>query len=64
LIVAVTLTPFVPLSLKGAGEDFEEGLTPLLDTPYEERKIREWRLRFSCLSFSISLLTRGRELAG
>jgi len=31
----VTLTPFIPLSLKGEGEGIflEEGLTPLLNTP-------------------------------
>jgi hypothetical protein len=28
----IHLTPCVPLSLKGEGEDKEEGLTPLLDT--------------------------------
>jgi len=27
------LTPFIPLSLKGEGEEKKEGLTPLLNTP-------------------------------
>jgi len=33
----ITLTPFIPLSLRGRGGRIflEEGLTPLLDTPKE-----------------------------
>jgi len=33
--IFIDLTPFIPLSLKGEGEVInEEGLTPLLNTPY------------------------------
>jgi hypothetical protein len=30
--VFFNLTPFIPLSLKGEGEEKKEGLTPLLST--------------------------------
>jgi len=31
----ITLTPFIPLSLEGEGEDIKkEGLSPLSNTPY------------------------------
>jgi len=33
LVVAVTFTPCVPLSLKGEGEEFGRGASPLLDAP-------------------------------
>jgi hypothetical protein len=29
----INLTPFIPLSFEGEGEEEKEGLTPLLDTP-------------------------------
>jgi len=30
----INLTPLIPLSFQGEGEGMEEGLTPLLDTPF------------------------------
>ena len=32
--IYIYLTPCVPLSLKGEGEDMKEGLTPLLNSPF------------------------------
>jgi hypothetical protein len=34
VFIYIYLTPYIPLSFKGEGEEiFKEGLTPLLDTP-------------------------------
>jgi len=51
----MNLTPLIPLSFKGEGEEIlEEGLAPLLDAPKMRRVIKTLRLSRH-LSASLSL---------
>jgi hypothetical protein len=45
----IYLTPLIPLSFKGEGEEKKEGLSPLLDTPHKKARLKSgWVVYIKC----------------